>query len=163
MKDKIIEESIESLRREGLKFSVDTLAERLKVSKKTIYKYFPDKESLAVALYESYYATTVRQAEALIGENTDLSHKKLLSLYFDSKVMTRREIFNKYKLNKAISDCTVRYADSLWNLISASFPHSLSEEDKTALRVIVDGSLEKLCCDGSHSDAVIERLVYWLW
>lgn len=163
MKDKIIEESIESLRREGLKFSVDTLAERLKVSKKTIYKYFPDKESLAVALYESYYATAVRQAEALIGENTDLSHKKLLSLYFDSKVMTRCEIFNKYKLNKAIYDCTVQYADSLWDLISASFPHSLSGADKAALRVIVDGSLEKLCRDGSNPDAVIERLVYWLW
>ncbi|MGN1480125.1 MAG: TetR/AcrR family transcriptional regulator, partial [Acutalibacteraceae bacterium] len=55
MKDRIIYESIESLRREGLKFSVDTLAENLKISKKTVYKYFPDKETLALALYEKYY------------------------------------------------------------------------------------------------------------
>ena len=41
MKEKIIKESIVSLRTEGLKFSVDTLAERLKISKKTVYKYFP--------------------------------------------------------------------------------------------------------------------------
>lgn len=53
MKDKIIKASIESLRQEGLRFSVDTLAEKLKISKKTIYKFLPDKESLAVALYES--------------------------------------------------------------------------------------------------------------
>lgn len=52
MKNKIIEESITSLQQEGLRFSVDTLAERLKVSKKTIYKYFPTKEVLAYAIYE---------------------------------------------------------------------------------------------------------------
>lgn len=163
MKDKIIEASIESLRLEGLRFSVDTLADKLKVSKKTIYKYFPDKESLAVALYESYYAAAVQQAELLVGENTEPAHKRLLSLYFDSKIMTRREIFNKYKLNKTIYACTIRNADSLWNVIAASFNDSPSEADKAALRIIVDGSMEKLCCTGSNPDAVIERLVYWLW
>ena len=103
MKDKIIKASIESLRQEGLRFSVDTLAEKLKISKKTIYKFFPDKESLAVALYESQYAAAVQQAELLVGE------------------------------------------------------------DRPALRIIVDGSLEKLCETDLNPDAVIERLVYWLW
>ncbi len=32
---------------------VITLAERLKISKKTVYKHFPDKESLALALYDA--------------------------------------------------------------------------------------------------------------
>ena len=49
MRDRIIRASIENLRREDLKFSVDTLTAQLKISKKTIYKYFPDKEALAVA------------------------------------------------------------------------------------------------------------------
>lgn len=163
MKNKIIQESIESLRREGLKFSVDTLADRLKISKKTVYKYFPDKESLAVAIYESYYATAARQAESLIRENTDMAHGELIRLYFDSKMLTRHEIFNKYKLNQTIYDCTVRHADSLWGIMASSFHHDLSEADKTALRIIVDGSLEKLCAAGSDPDAVIERLVCWLW
>ena len=35
MKNRIIEESIKSLQQEGLRFSVDTLAEKLKISKKT--------------------------------------------------------------------------------------------------------------------------------
>ena len=56
MKELIITQSIDSLRREGLKFSVDTVAKALNISKKTIYKYFPDKQSLAIALYERYYA-----------------------------------------------------------------------------------------------------------
>lgn len=40
MKNKIIEESITSLQQEGLRFSVDTLAERLKVSKKPFTNIF---------------------------------------------------------------------------------------------------------------------------
>lgn len=50
MKDRITEESIKSLQQEGLRFSVPTLAERLKISKKTVYKYFPTKEALANAV-----------------------------------------------------------------------------------------------------------------
>ena len=42
MRDKIVEASIEALRNEGLKFSVDTLADSLRISKKTVYKFFPD-------------------------------------------------------------------------------------------------------------------------
>ena len=49
MRDRVIRASIENLRREDLKFSVDTLTAQLKISKKTVYKYFPDKEALAVA------------------------------------------------------------------------------------------------------------------
>lgn len=56
MKNKIIEQSIENLKKDGLKFSVDRLAAQLGISKKTVYKYFPDKESLALAIFEKYYA-----------------------------------------------------------------------------------------------------------
>lgn len=41
MKNKIIEQSIENLKKDGLKFSVDSLAAQLVISKKTVYKYFP--------------------------------------------------------------------------------------------------------------------------
>lgn len=44
MRDAIIRASIESLRQEGLKFSVDTLSDKMKISKKTVYKYLPDAE-----------------------------------------------------------------------------------------------------------------------
>lgn len=46
MKDKIIYESIKSLRQEGLKFSVDTFAENLKISKKTFTSISLTKERL---------------------------------------------------------------------------------------------------------------------
>lgn len=52
MKNTIIDASIELFQSVGLKFSIDMLAKKLKISKKTIYKYFIDKGSLAIALYE---------------------------------------------------------------------------------------------------------------
>lgn len=62
MREKIIEASIEALKKEGLKFSVDTLADGLKISKKTLYKFFPDKQALALALYEKYYTDTLARS-----------------------------------------------------------------------------------------------------
>ncbi len=163
MKDRIICESIESLRQEGLKFSVDTLAERLNISKKTIYKYFPNKESLALALYQKYYADARKQIELLTAQYSSSSHSKLLHLYFDAKSMTSRDIFNKYKLNEALYSYTAQQNESLWEVILASLDDKVLEQDKKALRIIVDGSLEKLCNDRLNPDAVIERLVQLLW
>lgn len=163
MKNKIIQASIEGIRNEGLKFSVDLLANRLKISKKTVYKYFPDKETLAKALFEAYYSDITEQAERLLLENTEEACKKLLYLYFDSKKMTHRDIFNKYKLNQTLYTYIKEKADLLWDLIAASFAGALSETDKKAFRIIVDGSFEKLCMDCTVLDTVVERLVKWLW
>lgn len=78
MKDKIVQASIEGLRKDGLKFSVDLLANQLKISKKTIYKYFPDKEALSKTLYETYYLEASKQVKELLSQNTETSYKELL-------------------------------------------------------------------------------------
>ena len=46
IKVKIIEASIDEINENGLKFTMDKLAKRLVMSKKTIYKYFENKEKL---------------------------------------------------------------------------------------------------------------------
>lgn len=161
MKDRIIQASIEALKKEGLKFSVDTLADRLKISKKTVYKFFPDKEALALALYKKYYTDAINKAKILISINIELYENKLLYLYFDSKTMTRKDIFNKYKLNDTIDAFTTSQNDDLWALIASSFKKSIT--DKQTLRIIVDGAFEKLCNDGLNPDNVINRLVDILW
>lgn len=163
MKDRIIRASIEGLRNEGLKFSVDLLAHKLKISKKTVYKYFPDKEALSIALYETYYLEAARQAGELIRKNTEESREELLFIYFDSKRMTRSDIFNKYKLNQSVYAYTKEKSDELWEVIAASFPGELSAADKKVFRIIVDGSFEKLCEDSSLLKDVIERMVHLLW
>ena len=156
MREQIIAASIDSLRQEGLRFSVDTLAERLRISKKTIYKYFPDKEALARALYQTYYDEAVRRLNALLGAHA--APDALLHLYFDSKMMIRDDIFNKYKLNDAIHAYAAGRHDALWAQLYAALPGA-SAADGDALRIIIDGSFEKLCRVKAAPDAVIERLV----
>lgn len=179
MKDKIICASIESLRQEGLKFSVDTLANKLRISKKTIYKFFPDKEALALAIYEKYYTEAKNRAEVLVNSNDSSSHLALLHLYFDSKTMIRRGLFNKYKLNDSIYSFAKEQNDALWDIISTYFKNIYKNNSKNnsnmnignnstnnnpkqhmeTLRLIIDGSFEKLCNEKINPDDVIERLV----
>lgn len=160
MKERIVCESIASLRQEGLRFSVDTLAERLNISKKTIYKYFPNKEALALALYQRYYADIKLQAQRLVSENSALAHSELLSLYFDAKSMTGSDIFNKYKLNEALRSYTAEQNDDLLEII---FSGGITEQDKISLRIIVNGIFEKLCNERIMPDGIIDWLVKKIW
>lgn len=159
IEEKIINASIESLRKEGLKFSVDTLADKLKISKKTVYKHFPDKAALALALYQKYYEDAMMQAERLADNSKSPVYSKLLHLYFDSKMMIRSEVFNKYKLNASVYAYATNQNDLLWEAIFASFATVESEKDGEVLRFIIDGSFEKLCDDRMAPNIVIERLV----
>ena len=139
------------------------MSDKMKISKKTVYKYFPDKQTLAVALYKKYYSDATAQAERLIDKNSEDSHRELLKLYFDSKVMTCSKIFNKYKLNQMIYAYTTKESDILWEVIAASFCAAKTDEEKKALRIIVDGTFEKLCLLGSSPDYIIDRLMDLLW
>lgn len=159
MREKIIYETIESLQHEGLRFSVDMLAEKLKVSKKTIYKYFPTKKELALAMYERYYLDAKQTAHDLLAEAGDSVQFDLLHLYYDSKRMIHRDIFNKFQLNEVIYSYAASQNDALWKMISSFLGNNLMEEDINVLRVIIDGTFEKTCEAQISSDAVIERLV----
>ncbi|MGN0732921.1 MAG: TetR/AcrR family transcriptional regulator [Emergencia sp.] len=163
MRDRIILESIESLRQEGLRFSVDTLARKLNVSKKTIYKYFPTKEALALALYQRYYADIREQAERLSSEISVSAHSELLMLYYDAKSMTSCDIFNKYKLNEPLRSFTAEQNDNLLEIIFLSSGDRISEQDRLSFRIIINGSLEKLCNEKISPEGVIDRLVNMLW
>lgn len=163
MRERIICESINSLRQEGLRFSVDILAEKLNISKKTVYKYFPNKEVLAIALFERYYDDIVKEANQLIKENTKLSHTRLLELYFDAKSMTRKDIFNKYKLNDSLYSFTKVQNENFWRIILSSMNQDITRKEELSFQVIVDGSFEKLCNEKIDPSGVIERLVNILW
>lgn len=154
LREKIISESISSLREEGLRFSVDTLAARMRISKKTIYKHFASKEELARALYDTYYRDMSEQIKALAGRGSAMD---VLRLYCDAKYMTRREIFNKYQLNGPISSYVETLETELWLTVVKVL--SLAWDEEGTLRVILDGALEKLWETGQDPDRVLERLV----
>lgn len=163
MRERIICESISSLRQEGLRFSVDTLAERLNVSKKTIYKFFPNKEALAFALYQRYYTDVKDEMRQLIKENSVSARSRLLLLYFDAKSMTCKDIFNKYKLNGALFSYTAEQNDILLEMILLSINVDFSEREKSNLQTVINGTFEKLCDEKTAPDGVVTWLENKLW
>lgn len=156
MKDIIIKRAITELQKEGLRFSIDEVAKSLKISKKTIYKYFPTKEDLAVAIYKSFYENAISQIG--LTETVHLDEnvaKQMLTVYFQSHCMVRNEIFNKYSLNESIR----LLAQSNHKKIKFSIEKKLPQSDKDALMIIIDGSLQKLCESEGSGEEVLNRLV----
>lgn len=158
MKNKIVEESIKSLQQEGLRFSVDTLAEKLKISKKTIYKYFPTKEALAYAIYEKYYSDLNNKIEDIIQLHKPTMEENLLLCYFDSAKMIRKEIFNKYCLNNVIGDFALQNHLNIWNIIKPYICNKMTDDKAEFYKIIIDGTFEKVIEYNRNSVTIIRML-----
>ncbi|MGN0478163.1 MAG: TetR/AcrR family transcriptional regulator [Hominenteromicrobium sp.] len=158
MKDRIIDASIQSLRQEGLRFSVDVLAERLRISKKTIYKYFPTKEALAYAMYARYYEKLQERIRTLVQHGGNTREQELLLCYLDSAKMISREIFNKYSLNQVIGDFAADGHAAVWKAIRPCVCGGMTDEEAEIYQLIVDGALERTIAREADPAAVIGML-----
>ncbi|MGN1306259.1 MAG: TetR/AcrR family transcriptional regulator [Faecousia sp.] len=156
LKEKLITESIRCLQEEGLRFSVDSLAKRLRVSKKTIYQYFPSKEALAYAIYEKYYTDAAQTAESLLAQKEADLPASLLRCYFDAACMVRGEIFNKYCLNSAVGEFAMQRHAALWEKLQLC--GSMSAEEASAYRLIVDGAFDRVIAQRAEPEQVITVL-----
>ena len=163
MKNKIIEESIRSLQLEGLRFSVDTLAERLKISKKTVYKYFPTKEALAYAIYEKFYIDLTAEIEKTTQINDEQIAEKLLLHYFASAKMVRKELFNKYCLNNAIGAFALQHHLDIWNIIKPYVCNRMTDDKAEIYKLIIDGAFDKAITCNANSSIIIGMLKKIVW
>lgn len=158
MKNAILEATIIGLQKDGLKFSIDTIASKLKISKKTVYKFFPCKEDLAVAVYDKFYDETNKRIDALTDDKAVDSFAELLNLYYQSYCMIRNDVFNKFVLN----DVVKKIALQKHNEIKDKFKGTLQTDGIDTAMFIIDGVLEKL--NGQPLTAQItSRLEQLIW
>ena len=71
MKEHIVESTLLEINDKGLKFTMDDVARRGKVSKKTIYCLFDDKESLCMEVVD-YCFSKIKESEKQILEDKDM-------------------------------------------------------------------------------------------
>lgn len=71
LREQIIEATIEEFNEKGLKFTMDQLAKRMGISKKTLYSVFSDKESLFLEAVDTCFAD-IKRSEKEILENDKL-------------------------------------------------------------------------------------------
>lgn len=72
LKEEILKGTIQIFNEKGLKFTMDDIAERLKISKKTLYKVFDDKEDLFLTMVD-YMFDTIKESEREVIEDENLS------------------------------------------------------------------------------------------
>lgn len=72
LKEEILKGTLRVFNEKGLKFTMDDIAELLKISKKTLYKVFDDKEALFLAMVD-YMFDTIKESERAVVEDEDLS------------------------------------------------------------------------------------------
>ena len=72
IREAIIEATIEEFNEKGIKFAMDDVAKRLAISKKTIYKFFNDKETLFLNIID-YCFDTIEDSKNEIIQNPELS------------------------------------------------------------------------------------------
>ena len=81
MRDKIIDATVEEFKQNGLKFTMNDLAKRLGISKKTIYTVFESKQAVLVAVADRYAADLNSMQEELEADVSLNVVQKLEKLY----------------------------------------------------------------------------------
>lgn len=72
LRETILEGTIQVFNQKGLKFTMDDIAALLKISKKTIYTVFQDKEALFLAMVD-YLFDTIKESEQEVFEDKELT------------------------------------------------------------------------------------------
>lgn len=72
LKETILEGTIQVFNQKGLKFTMDDIASLLKMSKKTIYTVFKDKEELFLEMVD-YIFDSIKESESRVLEDKQLS------------------------------------------------------------------------------------------
>lgn len=72
LRETILDGTIQVFNKSGLKFTMDDIAVLLRISKKTIYTVFHDKEELFLAMVD-YLFDNIKESEREVVENTALS------------------------------------------------------------------------------------------
>lgn len=103
MRDKIINATVEEFKQNGLKFTMNDLAKRLGISKKTIYTVFESKQAVLVAVADRYAAdlnSMQEELEADVSLNVVQKLEKLLCAlperYYNIGLSRIYELAEKY-------------------------------------------------------------------
>lgn len=72
LRETILEGTLQAFRKKGLKFTMDDIASLLKISKKTIYTVFHDKEEMFLAMVD-YLFDSIKESEREVLENPELT------------------------------------------------------------------------------------------
>ena len=148
MKAAIIRVTAGFLNGDGEKFTVDDIAAALKISKKTIYKYFDGKEQLAKAVFDDIIAKTESAQKDLRAKASDARRMLIdyLILFMEIYRLNRDAVFRMYGLSESLKKHVLRAAEKNWNgFISLYEEYAPSAKtDADTLKTVICGTLKEI-------------------
>lgn len=132
MREQIIDEALALFDKDGFDFKLDDLAKRLHISKKTIYKYFKNKEDIF---------------RTVIVESFDSTHEMQKKIYEDSSLTTEQKLIgvlssrSKYESQVSIEKTMdiKNYYPDLYTLIMKGYMSQWGRVDDLMRQGIKEG------------------------
>ncbi|MBI4429743.1 MAG: TetR/AcrR family transcriptional regulator [Ignavibacteriales bacterium] len=130
-KDRIVESASEKFLSQGIsKVTLDEIASDLRMSKKTMYKFFPSKDELLRSIVHLMMGRMERQIEAIVSSNKPFPEKMTELMAFAGKFIGR--------LSTQFVHDMERFAPALW------------KEVETFRRERIFSRLEKMFVQAKH-------------
>ena len=148
--EKIMEATIVEFNEKGMKFTMDGLAKRLGMSKKTIYRLFPDKQTLFLHTAD-YVFDRIKDSEREVYEDPSLNTLDKFK-DIDCRRMSERE-----KLAPEVYAEVGRRLESGWDMTFTLFDKAVAEGkvkpvSHVVLKAMVIGSVEAFLGSGRPLD-----------
>ncbi|ADK17018.1 MULTISPECIES: TetR/AcrR family transcriptional regulator [Clostridium] len=99
MKDKILDTAANKIQMHGLKkFTIDEIAKDLKISKKTIYKYFNSKDAIVEEFFKTVVESDKKNMENSLSHQNDFISKIHSIIYSNHKYKIPINLINEAKI-----------------------------------------------------------------
>ena len=117
-KARMIESVIKQYREKGIKFTMDDVANDLHMSKKTIYKYYKDKDSMLIDAVNEFF-DTVKKAEDIILKDDELDYYEKLRRVLSAMPnqydgMEFGQLYMTKEKHPKVYECIARRLESGW-------------------------------------------------
>lgn len=130
LQDAIKDTVAQLIKEQGITFKLDEIAQRLKISKKTIYKYFPSKEEIVKSLLKDVQREIFVKESEILNSSSDVLSKIKNKLMIDPKnsdLYTNEVINDLKKFYPELSQYILRLFDDGWQRTYYLFLRGIQE------------------------------------
>lgn len=170
-RDEILKEAFKLVEEKGIKFTLNDIAKNLSISKKTIYKFFRNKENLIENLVEEIFRS-IKIEEDKIYSNQELSllekiEKIVVVMPEKYKELNYKE-FEKLKIvYPNIHSLIVKKISLDWDKTIELLETGINEKvirdiPIDIFKLMVEGSIEKIMGKGLDGYSYLESLEYMM-
>jgi AcrR family transcriptional regulator len=160
MKQQIIDECITLFNEKGCRFTLDDIVQRLKISRKTIYKYFLSKEDIFKAIIDEAYDDIHFKQNLIFNDNTLSIKEKLYAVCtvetkYDSR-MKLNQIYESEQLLPEIFRYFMKKYEAGWEIIEELLKQGIREgvfeevNVTLVIQLLINGM--KMLCQGNFQE-----------